>query len=852
MPATVEPFRKVSYNHEQPAMGATEPDSVPVVDSVVRAIHNLTTDANYKLVSDVFSEAMFLKDQNRSLKTAKRELLEEYRSFRNELEEERKKLKDESDLIRNKIEEKERRILELDGTNTQLTEAKDLLEAQLREKDEALVAVTTAKTGLEQDKTTLEALIGDKDARLIQLIESNSILGKEKAALESEVKEKTKELAALTNERDAIATSLSDEAKKLEAVTEEKVGLESELAALVAAAVEKDAELDRLRGEKAALIQDKDTLESKVLEQEQDINDLSGLKTKIESDLAEVKSSKSAVESELAGATAKIEEQNRDIEVKTEDIAVLRTDIDERTKELTSMKVELDKVTTAAEEHKAQRDSLTKELTDMTTNVADKNAHIEALSSKIDGLTQEVEMAHSSAQSLQGQLEVTTKTAEERAVAIQTLETELTAMTSTANDAKTRVEFLETELSIVSSKAAQLHADLATVSDDLRLKNIRLAELDSYRVSLRSESEDTYVQILDTIWTSIAGLVETQFRQDLDPSVLSDNSCWVNLRQSEYLKDARHIPLPQSNSPAAKQMRVAAVLAVLSRSLHRYIFRPVYLADDSSGDDCIVGLLRAIARDSPTREEHARATLLAMLPDKQKAAAAKRVSAVVREVSWSVQHLLSALQYEDFCTGLETACKLACVQWLRIQMARMKIEPYFGPPYDNWDWQVLPLPAFGASGHGVHLHGDGEEHEGGAIVDDTDDVVVEIGRPVGDVALVPEKDGRVTGQEDQRSLTSSPRSAMDQEADTQVGPDEIMLVVWPSMCAIENEELESITQGLVISKEQVRTALDEVRGRGRQRPTRARTLSMPGRGVSGSLGQSVLPQQGGGDGPKDG
>lgn len=65
----------------------------------------------------------------------------------------------------------------------------------------------------------------------------------------------------------------------------------------------------------------------------------------------------------------------------------------------------------------------------------------------------------------------------------------------------------------------------------------------------------------------------------------------------------------------------------------------------------------------------------------------------------------------------------------------------------------------------------------------------------------------------------------------EIDPDEILLVVWPSMCAVEGGDLVSVTQGLVISKEQARPALEEQRSRSRLIPRpgsrRARTLSMP-------------------------
>ncbi|OIW32320.1 hypothetical protein CONLIGDRAFT_553046, partial [Coniochaeta ligniaria NRRL 30616] len=684
------------------------------VDSVVRAIQTLTTDANYKLVSDVFTEVMFLKDQNRSLKTAKRELLEEYRSFRNELEDEEKKLKDERNVLETKVEEKDRQIIELDSTKTQLTEAKHLLELQVQDKDNEIATLAEAKAGLESEKTSLESKLAEKEAELAELNVAKSTLTEESAALQSTVEDKIKELAMLGEEKAALEASLAEKAKETEELTEDKTKLTEQILALEAAVAEKDSELELLQAEKTANEEMREGLESKVSEKEQEISELQDVKTNLESNLAELSAAKEKLEIELVGANTTIEEHTKQAEANKEEISTLKTTVEERIAELTSVKDELGQMITTAEE------------------------------------------------------------------------------------AKTRGDTLKIELEEMSAKADEN-------------KNSRLNELDSYRVSLRSETEDTYVQILDTIWTSIASLVETQFRQDLDHSVLTDESCWANLRQSEYLKHARQIPLPQSNSPAAKQMRVAAVLAVLSRALHRYIFQPVYLTEIGAGDEGIVNMLRAIACDNATREEHTRATLLAMLPDKQKAAAAKRVATVVREVSWSVQHLLSALQYEEFCTGLEMACKLACVQWMRIQMAQMKIEPYFGPPHYDFDWQILPLPAFEGTDEGVHLHGD--DQEGAAVVDDIDDVVVEIGRP-----------------EDQTSFRSSPRPMNDYDGDSEVGPDEIMLVVWPSMCALENGELESITQGLVISKDQVRAALDEVRGRGRQRPMtkRARTLSMPG------------------------
>jgi hypothetical protein len=278
-------------------------------------------------------------------------------------------------------------------------------------------------------------------------------------------------------------------------------------------------------------------------------------------------------------------------------------------------------------------------------------------------------------------------------------------------------------------------------------------------------------------------------------------------------------------------MRISAVLAVLSRAMHKHLFRPVYLLDDD--DENLVKFLRALEDEDPTREAHMRATLVSMMPERQIEQGVRRVKMVVREVSWLVQHLLTALQFEAFCSGLEIACKLACDQWMRIQLAQMKIEPYFGPPYDDFDWQVLELPEFAEAAEAAA----GNPREEDDFADDRLETI-----EASEVGVTPSE--TVGGAADASGFDANALRQHDEDLmDGEVDPDEILLVVWPSMCAVENGELMSITQGLVISKEQARPALEEQRSRSRIIPRpgsrRARTLSMPGqsRGSSPTRGK---------------
>lgn len=371
------------------------------------------------------------------------------------------------------------------------------------------------------------------------------------------------------------------------------------------------------------------------------------------------------------------------------------------------------------------------------------------------------------------------------------------------------------------------------------------------------------VEVLDTIWVSILNLCEHHFSQDLDPSVLRDPSCWANLRSAEHLRNqAVRLPLPRSNTPAAKQMRIAAVLAVLTRSLARHVFRPVWWtavdANADAADTALGSLLRRLEAASPEHERYLRGALLEAAAvvqshhpvrsvegkeeeeegHKEQAhhhtstVTRRRAAAVVREVTFVVQHLLSALQYGAFREGLEACVALACEQWARIQSAAMKIEPYFGPPFDDFDWQVLMLPE---GFEDVHLGGGG-----GGSTPSLDAGSGTIGGSPRGVSGVAAHGAAATASSSSPASSSSARDAGDdastiaESVRSVVDPADIMMVLWPTMCAIEGGELVSITQGLVMSKDQAAAAFDE---EGRRRAPkhdgkRARSMSQSRNGVT--------------------
>ncbi|KAK4443666.1 hypothetical protein QBC34DRAFT_443217 [Podospora aff. communis PSN243] len=828
-------------------------DPTHAVDGLVRAIRDLTSDPNYKLVADVFSEFLFLKDHNHRLSMSHRETMEEYRKFRNELEATKDKIEKEKSDLETIIQEKKQEIVQLSAVRTALeADLHDTrVSLELEKKNAAEAAETAAKKAADAAEAALKELTELQARKEAELAELQTRKDTELAELQTS---KETELAALQTSKE---TELADlQASK-----------ESELAALQSS---KETELADLQASKEAALADLQTA------REKDIADLTATK---DGEIADLTAKKDGEIADLEAAKAAVEQAKKEAEeaaaaaaeVAAQEISALteaKTGLEEvkanNEAEIATLKdnvASLEEAKAGLEEVKANNEGEIATLKDNITNLEEEKKKVEealaAANAEIESLNATVAQKNTEIESLQESL----RAAEEQIASLQQTVEEKNAEIDDLHG-KLKDEGERADKAIAHGNDLQIRLD--ETEQTLEVTSGRLADLEQYRVVLHEENEDHYVTVLDKIWTTIVTLVEGTFRPDIDESILQDPSCWSNLRSSPYLKHATQlqIPLPQSNSPAAKGMRISAVLAVLSRALHRHIFRPVYLFDDD--DEPLVKFLRGLEDEDSAREAHLRATLLNMLPDRQMEQGARRVKTVVREVSWLVQHLLSALQFEAFCSGLEDACRLACEQWMRIQMAQLKIEPYFGPPYDDYDWQVLELPEF-SEGLRHHMDDDsgtmsgamsasmpnGTDNGEDAVADgplETVEAAPAEGSAEADAAEAQDAEALEHGGHDIEGGASI-QEEMEEYDDGEIEPEEILLVVWPSMCSVEGGDLVSITQGLVISKEQARPALEEVRARPRMmaRPgsRRARTMSMPGqsRGNSPTRARvSVFPQ----------
>jgi hypothetical protein len=160
---------------------------------------------------------------------------------------------------------------------------------------------------------------------------------------------------------------------------------------------------------------------------------------------------------------------------------------------------------------------------------------------------------------------------------------------------------------------------------------------------------------------------------------------WEALRKPELFQ--HRVPLPPTNSPEAKKMRIAVVSKILARSIDEYVFHPTYLFGD--GKEVRHTLIRQAISNSE-HESLFRGVLLAILPEESEAAADMRVRKVVEEVLEYVQDLLPEDRIEEFTSSLEKLVRDACEVWEETRMTRRHFEPHFESKRFG-DIECLPL-----------------------------------------------------------------------------------------------------------------------------------------------------------------
>jgi hypothetical protein len=174
------------------------------------------------------------------------------------------------------------------------------------------------------------------------------------------------------------------------------------------------------------------------------------------------------------------------------------------------------------------------------------------------------------------------------------------------------------------------------------------------------------------------------FGADVDNESFARTTIWEMVKSHAAIE--HNIPLPPTNTPFAKRMRVAAGVIIYGRALDKYIFKPNYLTRDSEE---LNKVLEGVRTNNPLQETFVRGVLLRVLPDTQRRNKDTRVRLVVSDVVHSMGILLSKERKDKFESELNSVSDRICLKWETIQRLEEKVKSSFSYDYPD-EWRQFP------------------------------------------------------------------------------------------------------------------------------------------------------------------
>lgn len=162
---------------------------------------------------------------------------------------------------------------------------------------------------------------------------------------------------------------------------------------------------------------------------------------------------------------------------------------------------------------------------------------------------------------------------------------------------------------------------------------------------------------------------------------------WHRLTELDCLEG---IPLPHTNSDAAKRMRVAAVLRLLAEAASSHICQPIHIPHRGTA---VADLLDTIEQLDPQRARHIRGVLLNIEPGKHEEFGKKRATTACKDVYECVSFMLD--DREAFGRALlEWFDKVRSI-WRAFQQLDIRYQALFESKNEDLipdEWEPLPEP----------------------------------------------------------------------------------------------------------------------------------------------------------------
>ncbi|KAL4926588.1 uncharacterized protein BDV17DRAFT_293384 [Aspergillus undulatus] len=245
-------------------------------------------------------------------------------------------------------------------------------------------------------------------------------------------------------------------------------------------------------------------------------------------------------------------------------------------------------------------------------------------------------------------------------------------------------------LKAVEEGAKEMEKEKSALAESLQATKARLDKIEGYAIQHSDCDEDSMIDAFIELWQYATTEIYVHLNKDLSEVVLQNRSIWDAFKRKSNFAVEHHVPLPNSNSPAAKQMRLAVLLAILAREIDKQIFQPTYIVPEDAG---IRDTLAGLAASDNEKESFCRSILLLIDPETEKVVLQSRIQAIVRNVSQYLYDMLPEDQFTELRASIGKIAERAANVWHPIQRSLERYEPDFEPfKWGDDQWSLLRFP----------------------------------------------------------------------------------------------------------------------------------------------------------------
>ncbi|KAE8139544.1 hypothetical protein BDV38DRAFT_280897 [Aspergillus pseudotamarii] len=370
------------------------------------------------------------------------------------------------------------------------------------------------------------------------------------------------------------------------------------------------------------------------------------------------------------------------LKVKDQDIAKLNEKMEGQER---NQGIALEGVLETHEREKARHKETKDNVQRLETIILGKEKYIAERNKVVDDLGKQLKKLQSDNEKERDRLAQAQKNIKDLQKSIQEKETTIKQMKVVEADLEGKLASTKKRFSDLEEKATATNGLLETTRASLK-------KLEGYAVGYSTVTEDSAIESFCKLWSYATTEIFGMLKNDLPANTLGITSAWEKLRQRELARTYQ-IPLPCSNTLAAKQMRLALILAILAREINKHIFLPAYIAPVDNENNLFRKALNNEAALNSEKESFCRSILLSLDPPTQESICLEGIQTVVKNVSEYFYELLSEEQRPAFHNTLSKVVQNAAAVWKPIQRSKRRYELDFDPPTADDECEVFMFPS---------------------------------------------------------------------------------------------------------------------------------------------------------------